>query len=283
LCFSLALAGCSPSPGGGTRPGGYTCVNNLGGCYTLLSLSATHLNGDGKPDIPDDPIYAVSDLFITPLSCDMACQKSSGTATPGFIANYLQLWDSKTGWFIRVGYETTPGGSQYFAQYWLGDLKIPTATLEFGPTGVEPGYVLGNKGYPLVTFQVGPSVGDVPDNQVKLPATPLIWNLQVWNQSSKVFLGTFSTTGGTLFHPDYVFYVQQVYGTSGAAAKASGFVNNSIYTLLGENAFDAVLGENGTPPFPIQTVDHPTNALWAISPHNSSTGGFFWVACCQPS
>jgi hypothetical protein len=269
FALALVLAGCSPSPGGSTRPGGYNCVNNLAGCYTLLSLSATHINGDGKPDIPGDPIFAESDLFITPLSCDLACQKSSGTATPGFIADYLQLWDSKTGWFIRAGYETTPSGSEYFVQYWLGNLKVPTGTVQFGLTGVEPGYVLGPKGYPLVTFDIG-------------PFTPGTMAVVVYKQSLANLIGTWAV-GSTAFHPDYVFYVQQVYGTGGASAKASGFVNNYVYTSPDEVAFDAVLGENGTPPFPIQTADHPSNALWAISPHNSSSGGYFWVACCQPS
>jgi hypothetical protein len=282
LTLALALAGCSLSPGGSTRPSGYTCVNNLGGCYSVLSLSPTHINGDGKPDIPGDPNSAESDLYITPLSCDMTCQKSSGTATPGFIANYLQLWDSKTGWFIRTGYETTPGGSEYFLQYWLGDLQPlpngfggfnpqpPTGTVQFGLTGVEPGYVTGPKGYPLVTFEIGPSAFGGPGT----------WAVLV--QSPANFIGLWAA-GPTAFHPDSVFYVQQVYGTGGASAKASGFVNNSVYASPNENAFDAVLGENGTPPFPIQTADHPSNALWAISPHNSSSGGFFWVACCQPS
>jgi hypothetical protein len=265
LTLALLLAGCTA--GGSTRPGGYQCVTAVGGCWTLLSITPTHHNPDGHADIPGNPLFASSDLLVTPLTCDAACQSSSGGGSnpPGYIANFMQMSQSSNNWFIRAGYETTPGGTQYFMQYYLGDVNPPYGNAYLGPTHIDSGFT-GN--YPYATITIG---DDFLPNPVH--PSPQGWFVAMFSASNY-------TIGGSRFQPDYVFYGQVVYGTSGATARLAAFTNNWIN--VGGPAAQA-LQEDGTPPGTVRTVDHPSDAGWLIHPASSTTGGMFYVSCCQPS
>jgi hypothetical protein len=266
LALALLLAGCTVSPGGSTRPGGYNCVTATGGCWTLLSLTHTHINPDGSPDIPGPPQLAESDVLVTPLACDAACQASSGSGNPaGYIANFMQLWQSSNNWYIRTGYETTPGGAQYFMQYWLGDLNPPSdGNTYLAPTQINPGYT---GPLPYSTIAVGYSAFDFAWNVQVAPGYPPNAPAQTYE------------IGFSRFQPDYLFYGQVVYGNGGATARLSIFTNSYIST----GGFVAqLLQEPGTPPGTIRTADHPTAAGWIVQPSTSNQyGGDFYVSCCQ--
>jgi hypothetical protein len=274
LLLALLLAGCSV--GGTTRPGGYTCVAapSQYGCWTLLSITPTHLNvSDGNYDIDGNPLFAQSDVLVTPLSCDAACQASSGGGgnPPGFIANVMQLSQSSTNWFIRVGYETTPSsGTQYFLQYYLGDVSPPNATILLTATQIEPGFT-GTDPYAGI---------DIGQGNPLPPPTPWPVNLHPGHPPGASVLSY--VIGTTAFQPDYLFSGQVVYGTSGATAIIAAFTNNFISTLV--DGLPRYLQEDGTPPGTVRAADHPTDAGWLVHPSsaNSSTGGIFYVSCCQP-
>jgi hypothetical protein len=266
LALALLLAGCSE--GGSTRTGGYTCVAapQQYGCWTQLSISPTHLNPDGHTDIPAVPLNVQSDLWVVPVTCDAACQASSGSGNPpGYIANFIQLWQQSTGWFIRAGYETTAGGTQYFAQYWLGDVSPPSGNLYLGPTHVDSGF-LG--AYPSTTIVIAKTYAS-PNPQWVVGMSP------GYPAGASLLEDMIGASG---FQPNWVFYGQVVYGTSGATAKLAIFTNNEIDT--GERP--QALREDGTPPGTIDTADHPADAEWYIHPGGVGYGGMFYVSCCQP-
>jgi hypothetical protein len=271
LIFTLALlvAGCSV--GGSPRPGGYQCIAapSQYGCWTLLSLTPTHLNSDGNVDIPGLPVGATSDVLVAPLSCDTACQASGGGGgnPPGYIANVMQLSQSSNNWFIRTGYETTPSsGTQYFLQYYLADVTPPSATIYLGATQVEPGFT-GSE--PFTAVGMGKSL-----------ETPPEWNVQMIPTFPPTSLPLSHIIGVSAFQPDYVYYGQVVYGTSGATAIIAAFTDNYIST----STVTQHLQEDGMPPGTVRTADHPTDAGWLIHPSTTSSniGGEFYVSCCQP-
>jgi hypothetical protein len=270
LTLALLLVGCST--GGSPRPGGYQCIAapSQYGCWTQLSITPTHVNSDGTPDIPGLPVGAQSGVLITPLSCDAACRASSGGGgnPPGFIANFMQLWQSSNNWFIRVGYETTPSsGAQYFVQWGVGDFSPSNGTVPLGLTQIEPGFT-GD--YPYTNIFLG---------QVTHAASgPQVWNAYVGPNFPPTAVPQGVGIGPTAFQPDYLFSGQVVYGTSGATAIISGFTGTHIYTASGFQA----LQEDGVPPNPVRTADHPTDAGWLSPPSSSgSDGGIFYVSCCQ--
>jgi hypothetical protein len=276
LTLALLLAGCSA--GGSTRPGGYTCVAapSLYGCWTLLSITPTHLNAsDGHYDIPGLPVLADSDVLVAPLACDAACQASSGGGgnPPGYIANVMQVSQQSTNWFIRVGYETTPSsGTQYFVQYYLGDVSPPSGTSYLGTTQIEPGFTGDN---PYTTIAIGVE---------SLPPSPSIWKVTVVPGFPPGAPVLPDPIGMSAFQPDHVYYGQVVYGIGGASAIISVFTNNFIDTITGTQALGmGYLLEDGTPPGTVRTADHPTDAGWLIHPTSAtSDGGEFYVSCCQP-
>ncbi len=99
LAVALALlAGCSF--GGTALVGGYHCSTpqHPVGCATAIDFNHSHINPDSNPDIAGDPVYAYSDLLVVPLTCDAACQASSGTTTPGFIYNFLSMVQQSGGY-----------------------------------------------------------------------------------------------------------------------------------------------------------------------------------------
>jgi hypothetical protein len=263
LVGALLLAGCSA--GGSTRPGGYQCAapQSPYGCYTQLVISHSHLNPDSNPDIPADPVAAESDMMIVPLTCDPACQASSGGGNPpGYIANFIQLYQQSAGWYIRIGYITTPSGLQYFIQY-----EIPGV---YNNQFVQ--YYLGapSPNYGYTTMLIGVSV-DIPGDTHQ------------WVEfiAPGGVVSSSGVIGVSDFQPDYLFYGQVVYGTSGATAQFSVLTNNYVFTkpYTFPNQF---LMEDASPPATVRTVDHPTDAGWFFKASASSNGGMFYLSCCQP-
>jgi hypothetical protein len=272
LLLALLLAGCSI--GGTTRPGGYTCVGPPSpyGCWTLLSITPTHLNPDGNVDIPGDPVRVNSDVLVAPLACDAACQASSGGGgtTAGYIANVMELLQQSNNWFIRVGYETTAGGTQYFLQYYLPDVSPPNINTYLAATQIEPGFT-GSE--PFSALDIGKSYLSPP------PASPE-WVATVMPGYPPSAFQLSHTIGTSAFQPDHMYYGQVVYGTSEATALIAVFTNN----FIGTGTSSQYLLEDGTPPGTVRTADHPTDAGWLIHPSTSATshGGEFYVSCCQP-
>jgi len=113
------LASCSL--GGSTFPGAYQCTapQHPVGCATAITFTHSHINPDSNPDIAGNPLGLDSQILLVPLTCDAACQASSGGGNPpGFISNYVELWQaSGGGYFLRIGYTTTPSRMQYFLEY----------------------------------------------------------------------------------------------------------------------------------------------------------------------
>ena len=109
LAMPLALlAGCSF--GTAPLPGGYHCTKpqHPAGCATAIDFTHSHINPDSNPDIAGDPVYAYSDLLVVPLTCDAACQASSGGGNPpGFIYNFMSMVQLPAGYYIEAGYTTT--------------------------------------------------------------------------------------------------------------------------------------------------------------------------------
>jgi hypothetical protein len=224
---------------------------------------------DGHYDIPGLPLGAASDVLVTPLSCDATCRASSGGGgnPPGFIANFMQLWQSSNNWFIRVGYETTPSsGAQYFVQYGLGDVSPPNGTILLAATQIEPGFT-GD--YPYTTIALEREASTAPGLRE--------WGAVVDPTFPATAVPQYPAIGSTAFQPDHLLSGQVVYGTSGASAIISGFMGYLIDTGSG---LTTVL-EDGTPPNLVRTADHPTDAGWLYHPNSIFAGGIFYVSCCQ--
>jgi hypothetical protein len=270
LLAALALAGCSN--GGSTVPGGYHCTapQHQYGCYTQIAFAHSHINPDSNPDIPADPVGSQSDLYMVPLTCDPACQASSGGGNPpGYIANFIQLWQQSGGWFMRIGYETTPSGLQFFLQYMLPGVNNGQYANMFLGT---PSISSNPSAWHYATMFIGLISPDPlsPDAQWEAFLRP----------DPQTFTGV-GALGQTTFHPDHVFYGQAIYGTSGATAQLSFFANNSIFTSPFTTGHETeLLTEDGTPPAVVQTVDNPTDAGWFIKASASSSGGMFRISCC---
>jgi hypothetical protein len=96
---------------------------------------------------------------------------------------------------------------------------------------------------------------------------------------AKVNIAYFVDLGQSTFAPDHVEYGQFIYGTSGATGLLAAFVNNNIMTK--NWGVTELVTEDGVPPSPVHTVDHPTDASWLIPATKSSSGGMFYVSCCQ--
>jgi hypothetical protein len=215
----VLLSGCLV--GGRTRRGGYQCTapQNPYGCWTQLALSHTHLNPDGRVDLLGDPVGIETDIAVTPLSCNRACELSSGPTNPvGYVANYIELYQSSNGWGIRVGYETTTMGNYYYATYYLG--AATTATVFLGPTNVDPGFTGSSN--PYATFAILPSnFGPCPPG--------CDWVAGLWPPGASISNFDHTHPGVSPFHPDYILVGQVVYGTAGATAPFAIFT--SIYYL----------------------------------------------------
>jgi hypothetical protein len=272
----VLLSGCLGG-GGRTRQGGYQCTapQNLYGCWTQLTLSHAHINPDGRADLLGDPVGITADIAVAPLSCNGACELSSGPTNPvGYIANYIELYQSSNGWGIRAGYETTTMGNYYYASYYLG--AAATATVFWVPTNVDPGFT--GSYYPYATFVIGPS-------DLKFCAPPgCDWVAGLWPPGVPIRDTTFDSThvGVSPFHPDYILIGQVVYGTTGATAPFATFTN-IYYTYANANGGGGggPLTEAGVSPVEVVTVNHPTDANWYIHPSASDPGGgAFYTACC---
>jgi hypothetical protein len=207
--------------------------------------------------------------------CDSACQRSSNSALfPGSIANFLQLRQSSNNWFIRVGYETTAIGTQYFYNYHLDDQRHPDATGLVGATGIEPGYT-GD--FPFIHFAVWSQVPSGSGGRTD-------WGVRIDDETSGASGRNinFTEIGLSAFVPDQVQYAQVVVGTSGATALGAVFTNNTIWTNYLEDATPYVARENGTVTSPVTTATNPTDAGWLFQPSGTRYGGMFFVSCCQP-
>jgi len=261
------LAGCSG--GGSSFPGTYQCTapQHPVGCATTITFTHSHINPDTKPDIAANPLGIYSQVLLVPLTCDAACQASSGNGNPpGFISNYVEL-SQVSGGYLRVGYTTTPNGMHYFLQYFLPSVNNGQYTYQ----NLAPASP-GNGPYGYATFDVG----KLPNGtQIGNPGDWLVIITTPQNDGG----GAWVNLGQATFAPDHVAYGQFIYGTSGATGLLAAFVNNNIMTVKwGVQEF---VTEDGVPPSPVHTVDHPTDAGWLIPATKSSSGGMFYVSCCN--
>jgi hypothetical protein len=267
-----ALAGCTAN----TRPGGYDCVNSLGGCFTLLALSSLHKDASGVPDLDGTTITGVaSQIEVVPLHCDAACRASSGDpARPGFIATYLQVWEQDNGAFIRLGYRTNASGDEEFFEEYAGP-GIAFTSFTFALTGVSA----GGEGY-YGQFSIA------AENGVDTSCICLVDDWVVRGDRMGVLLLAqrlpFTTKA---FTPNYLYFVQQVWGKSGASADYTTFERN-YYGETEIYAFAApdwhYLRHDGVPPIEHGTAAHPSFGNWTFSPSADSTGGVYHLYCCAP-
>jgi hypothetical protein len=280
-----ALAGCAGTP----RPGGYDCVNTLGGCFTLLALGSMHKDASGAPDLDGTTITgAASEIQVVPLSCDAACRASSGDTTrPGYIANYIQLWEQDNGAFIRLGYRTNDKGEEwYFDEYGIPGTSFTSQVL--APTHVDPG---ATSDFPAVQLNIGSvfgaSLGDC-GGTIPLCFTDS-WTASVvlpGGGGSYDATTSFTTEG---FKPNWLYYTQQIWGTSGATAGYATFERNQY----GEKLVSFISGvpsgpdwhylrHDGSPPAEHGTATHPSFGNWSFNPSADSTGGVYYLYCCAP-
>jgi hypothetical protein len=276
LAVALALlAGCSN--GGTTFPGTYQCTapQNPYGCATAIEFGHSHINPDSNPDIAGDPVYLYSDLLVVPLTCDAACQTSSGnTNPPGFIYNFVSMYDHLGGGYLEAGYETTvSSGMQYFVQFQIPGINSGQFThidLGAAPTGDGSNTINYKYAYIAMGHQAQQTFFGAADDWVVIIEPPY---------GSNFFL--VEDLGKSSFHPDRVQYGQFIYGTSGATGLLAFFANNNIFaTPFSAQHLQEILTEDGTPPGTIQTVDHPSDARWFFPATKSSSGGMFYVSCC---
>jgi hypothetical protein len=268
--LATVLASCSN--GGSTRPGGYLCTapQNQYGCYTFVTFSHSHINSDSNPDIVGDPVGAASDMLVVPVTCDLKCQVSSGSGnSPGYISNFIQLYQYSTGYYLRIGYKATWDGATYYFSCWMPGVNNGQP-VEWLLATVNTGG--GANGYQYASAYIGLRTFEVFNSYTE-------WVVYLQPPFGASLIGV--SLGQSTFHPDYVFYGQAIYGTSGATALLSTFANNNIYTSpLSLGHPTEVLTEDGVPPGTVQTVDHPSDAGWLIKPTMSSSGGMFYVSCC---
>jgi len=269
--LAALMAGCS---NGGT-PGTYHCTGpqNPYGCVTQIAFTHSHINPDSNPDIAGDPVYLYSSLLVVPLTCDSACQASSGGNPPGVILNLIELYQQTGSWYLTMGYETTPTGMQYFVQFYLpGIINGQYGHVDLGPapTGNGGNTIDYKYAYVAMGRQAQQTFFGAAGDWVVIIEPPY---------GSSFYL--VENLGQSNFHPNAVFYGQYVYGTSGATGQLAFFANNNIFaTPYSAQHLQEILTEDGTPPGTIQTVDHPSDARWFFPATKSSSGGMFYVSCC---
>jgi len=277
--LTMTLAGC----GGAPRPSGYNCVNGSGGGYSQLTLSHAHTDPrTGAPDLTADPISVGVAMNVVPLSCDAACQASSGDTTrPGYIGNFLVMYDGATGDYIRVGYMSYVAHAHYVLQYQLHDVGGGTpVTRLLARTNVDPGF---SGSYPLVYFRNGTDTlapGGYAEGAI---------------QGSD---GSVVDTGGaltTMFHPTFILLVQLIWGHSGASAPFAPVTLIQYATTITISVCGTpptlcfmedwrYLSQDGALPGPGGTADVPSYAGWYVRPSSSSGGrfgGIYYMGCCD--
>jgi hypothetical protein len=278
--LTLALAAC----GGESATSPYDCINATGGCYNYAQLSQS--NGV----FTRTPVAFYTDLDVVPLTCDSACRASSGNlTTPGYISNYVTLFDASGTYFIRAGYYTFNGHDTYFY-----DSRLPGqaySTHPLGDTHIGP----------------NPPAADYPDTWTstgvrfdKTSGTSPGWyvTFHLRHDAAMGAVGdhSFAVTGPsfilTSFQPYRVTMGQLLYGHSGATAIFASFANNQVAydTLcipgpLGTscaNLYGQLTGDGSVVPQPSPGVP-PPYANWIVRPsaHNSN-GGVFYTECCRP-
>jgi len=272
VLLAALLAGCAGPP-----LGSYHCTapQHPVGCATVITFSHAHINPDSKPDIANNPRGLFSDMFIVPLTCNPACQASSGNGNPpGFISNYLELIQQNGGWYLRMGYTTTPTGLQYFVQFQMQGINSGQFTymnLGAAVTGAGPNTDTPYRFAHVIVgvFGVDSIYGHAGD-----------WFALFEPSYGPQFLYGVNL-GPSIFNPTHAAFGQFIYGTSGATGLLAFFANNNIFaTPFSAFHLQEIFTEDGSPPGVIQTVDHPSDARWFFPATKSSSGGMFYVSCC---
>jgi hypothetical protein len=275
LAMPLALlAGCSF--GTAPLPGGYHCTKpqHPAGCATAIDFTHSHINPDSNPDIAGDPVYAYSDLLVVPLTCDAACQASSGGSPPGFIYNFMSMVQLPAGYYIEAGYTTTPSnGMRYFVQYFVPGVNNGQFTyVDLGPAPTGDGSNKIDYRYAHI------AMGQQAQQTFFGPAGDWVVIIEPPYGSNGWLV---QDLGKSTFQPNHVQYGQFIYGTSGATGLAAYFANNNIFaTPFTAFHLQEIVTEDASPPSSVLTVDNPSDASWFIQASKSSSGGMFKVACC---
>jgi hypothetical protein len=258
LCLLLPLAGCTATLAGGvTRAGGYDCTGptNRYGCYTGAAI---HLTNSGPAGTVDG---VGTDLLVAPLTCDQYCENSTHTRCCGFIGTFIQLYDATDGSAIRAGYQTFwPGDAQYFYAWSYGGSGAAAGLV--GATHVTS----ASAGSPtFVHISIYESVGEG-------------WFIAICpGQTGQTCSNPQARVPLENFHPDSLHLMQEVYGSSGATAEGAVFSNNQI---LSSTSGWRPLQTDGVVTR-VVTATNPSDAAWLTLPSHSSTGGTFYVSCCQ--
>jgi hypothetical protein len=183
---------------------------------------------------------------------------------PGFVATYLALTNDATGEYILAGYETTPMGNEYFERYHLlGLAGASDLTVDFGPTGIDPGYAGGDP-YTTVAIAPAPPGGFGVGQGWRVTVIPP-------GREANPFI---HVVDHAFFAPTAMHYVQEVWGRSGAAAPLAVFTNN-FYEYDPINRYAVFVREDG-----VNRASGVPAGQWLHQPSQSNNGGAYAVQCC---
>jgi hypothetical protein len=255
----------------------YQCVNTPTACYHTVRFDQD--TGQGG-EFSQPLLEAYTAMDVVPLTCDSACQASTGDPQKlGAIMNYIVLFDASGKNFIRMGYTTHNGKDVYFYDSILPGQSYSLHLL--GDTEIGPGY-------PDTFTNTGMNIGASSAQGNQPIAWFVIFGLKHAAQMGAPGEYTYQVSAPgfdpTSFAVARLVMGQYLYGTSGATAVFAGFAHTG-YAQVGCACGGSPTGDGQIVAQPAANVP-PPYAAWLVKPSSNqpyiTQGGFFYTECCQP-